>query len=162
MIIDHDLDFLKDAVALVDANLDRLEKRISTHRDPTMFGFFDQVEYITGLGFVACQTYATAKRSQRTLLKEEALSIGPKHRTGLPMIMLVNAAANYWKHNLEWSLDVPKKPTQRAVSVISDLGVNPKSPYPITNTLREVLAPYPARFENLIPFLTQWRDGLSA
>ena len=161
MIIDHDLDFLKDAVVLVDANLDRLEKRISTHRDPTMFGFFDQVEYITGLGFVACQTYATAKRSQRTLLKEEALSIGPKHRTGVPMITLVNAAANFWKQSLEWSLDVPKKPSQRTVDVISELGIDLKSPYPITNMLREVLTPYPARFEHIIPYLTQWRDGLS-
>ena len=161
MIRDHVLDFLKDAVTLVDTNLDRLEKRISTHRDPTMFGFFDQVEYITGLGFVACQTYATAKRSQRTLLKEEALSIGPKHRNGLPMIALVNAAANYWKQSLEWSLEAPKKPSQGMINVISDLGVDPKGPYPITNMLREVVAPYPARFENLIPFLTQWRDGLS-
>ena len=161
MIIDHDLDFLKDAIALFDANLDRLEKRIRTHRDPSTFGFFDQVEYITGLGFVACQTYATAKRSQRTLLKDEALAIGPKHRRGLPIIVLVNAAANYWKHSLEWSLDVPKKPTQRTIEIIASLGVDPESPYPVTNTLHEVLAPHPARFENLVPFLTQWRDGLS-
>ena len=160
MILDFDLDFLRDAAALVDASLKRLDNKAGASPDPDAFGIYDQAEYISGLGFVACQTYATTVVKRSNIEKREALALGPKHRTGRSMVELTNAAANYWKHSPEWSLDVPAPQAKQTLEVISSLGVDTSGSYPLANTLNEMLTPHPARFANLIPFLTQWRDAL--
>jgi hypothetical protein len=162
MIIDFDLDFLNAAVALVDAGLARLDNDARSSPDPDAFGIFDELEYITGFGFVACQTYATAiaSRSQLRNKKREALALGPRHRTGRSMAQLTNAAANYWKHSPEWSLEAPTAQAEQTIEMISSLGVDTNASYPIANALHEILTPHPARFANLVPFLTQWRDAL--
>jgi hypothetical protein len=164
MIVDFDLDFLRAAAALVDSGLDRLQSESRSSSDPDVFGIFDEVEYLTGFGFVACQTYATAvvSRSQLRGNKREALARGPKHRTGRSMAQLVNAAANHWKHSPEWALEAPATQAKQTIEVISSLGVNSSDSYPVAKILREILAPHKARFENLVPFLTQWRDALLA
>lgn len=162
MKIDFDLDFLKAAVALVDSNLSRLRNDARSSPNPDAFGILDELEYITGFGFVACQSYATAvaSRSQLKNQKREALALGPKHRTGRSMAQLINAAANYWKHSPEWSLETPADQAQQTIEMISTLGVNIDTSYPVAAVLHEILAPHPARFANLLPFLTQWRDAL--
>lgn len=162
MIPDFDLDFLRAAVSLIDENLERLDEEADVNHDPDAFGIFDEVEYITGFGFVACQTYATAvvSRSKFKNKKQEALALGPKHRMGRPMAQLINAAANHWKHSPEWSFDTPTNQAKRTLEVISSFGVDTNGSYPVANVLHEMLAPHPARFANLIPFLAQWRDEL--
>jgi hypothetical protein len=160
MILDFDLDFLEAAAALVDASLERLDTEVHASSDPDAFGTFDEIEYITGFGFVACQTYATAVVNRREVGKREALALGPMHRTGRSMAQLVNAAANHWKHSPEWCLDAPTSQAKQTLDVIQSLGVDTTGSYPVANTLHEILKPLPARFENLIPFLIQWRDGL--
>ena len=160
MILDFDLDFLRAAVALVDERLERLDGKADVSPDPDAFGVFDQAEYITGFGFVACQTYATAVVSRSKLDKQRALALGPKHRKGRSMLQLINAAANHWKHSSEWSVNAPAPHAKQTLDVISSLGVDTNGSYPLATTLYEILAPYPTRFANLILFLTQWRDVL--
>jgi hypothetical protein len=161
MILDFDLEFLEEAAALVDARLERLGRETHANPDPDSFGIFDQIEYITGFGFVACQTYTTAVANRRKLEKRRALELGPSHRTGRSMAQLVNAAANHWKHSPEWSLDTPSTQAKQTLEVIQSLGVDTNGSYPMANTLHEILRPLPARFANLIPFLIQWRGALS-
>jgi hypothetical protein len=163
MIFDFDLEFLRAAVALVDASLARLDEDAKSSQDPDSFGIFDALEYITGFGFVACQTYAVAvvSRSRLKGKKSEALAFGPKHRTGRSVAQVMNAAANYWKHSSEWSLGAPTRQAKQTVDVISSLGVDPDGSYPMANVLHEILAPQAARFANLMPLLTEWRDALS-
>ena len=165
MIVDLNLDFLKSAAALVDVNLELLDRESGTSPDSDAFGIYDEAEYLIGFGFVACQTYLTAMTSQSTLKgkKHEAMALGPKHRTGLPMVRLVNAAANYWKHSAEWSLDIPTsqtRQTKQTLEVISSLGVDTSGSYPLANILHEILAPHPARIASLLQFITQWRNTL--
>jgi hypothetical protein len=160
MSLDFDLDFLRTAVALVDASLERLDNKANTSPDPDAFGIYDQADYISGFGFVACQTYVTAVVRRSKIEKREALSLGPRHKTGRSMVELTNAAANHWKHSPEWSLDAPSPQTKQTLEVISSLGVDTSGSYQVANMLYEMLAPHPARFANLIPFLTQWRDAL--
>jgi hypothetical protein len=76
------------------------------------------------------------------------------------MAQLVNAAANHWKHSPEWSLDAPTAQAAQTLEAISSLGVDTNGSYPVANTLFAMLTPHQARFANLIPFLTQWRDAL--
>ena len=163
MIFDFDLNFLNDAATLIDARLEFLEGETIASSDPDAFGIFDEMEYITGFGFVACQTYATAVviRGMFKGKKHDALTLGPKHRTGRSFIQLINAAANHWKHSPEWSFDTPSAQAKQTIEVISSLGIDINRSYPIGNMLHELLAPHPARIRNLIPFLTQWRDLLS-
>lgn len=160
MVIDFDLDFLQAAVELVDIRLERLDTETEASPDPDAFGIFDQVEYIAGFWFVACQTYIAATASRRKLEKREALTLGPKHRTGHSMAQLINAAANHWKHSAEWSLDALTAQANQTLKVISSLGIDINGSYPVANALSEILRPHPARFANLIPFLTKWRDAL--
>ena len=160
MILDFDLDFLKEATALVDRRLEQLEREAKASPDPDMYGVYDQAEYITGFGFVACQTYATGVISLSKVGKRDAFALGPKHRTGLTMIEITYAAANYWKHSPEWSFDALTPQQQETRDVIERLGVKIPNSYPVANMLRRILTPHPARFANLIPFLTQWRDAL--
>src|SRR5258708_8989623 len=151
MIVDFDLDFLKAAAALVDSSLDRLHAESRSNPDPDAFGIFDEIEYLAGFGFVACQTYATAVVSQSRLKgnKREALARGPKHRTGQSMARLVNAAANHWKHSPEWALDAPTTQAKQTIEVISNLGVDTNDSYPVSNIPRAILPPHNPQFETL-------------
>jgi hypothetical protein len=160
MVVDFYLDFLQDAVALVDTRLECLDAQAEASPDPDAFGIFDRVEYLTGFGFVACQTYLTATVSRFKLKKFEALELGPKHRTGCSMAQLTNAAANHWKHSAEWSLNALTTQAKQTLEVISSLGVDTTASYPVANAMHEILKPHPVRFSNLIPFLTQWRNAL--
>jgi len=162
MIVDLNLDFLKSAATLVDVYLERLDRESGTSPDPDAFGAYDEIEYFIGFGFVACQTYLTAMASQSGLKgkKDKALALGPKHRTGQPMVRLVNAAANYWKHSPEWSLDIPTTQTNQTLEVISILGIDTSGSYPLANILHEIVAPHPARVASLLPFIVQWRNTL--
>ena len=80
------------------------------------------------------------------------------------MTQLINAAANYWKHSADWSDDVPDKRAEelrkQTLKVIQSLGVDTNRPYPLTNTMYEIINQRPARFVNLLPLLMEWRDGI--
>ncbi len=158
---DWDLDFLKMSMELIDERLDYLDNERVQCLDPDSLGVFDRLEYVTGLGFVACQTYVTAhcSRSKFQGKKYKALALGSKHTTGLSMIQLINAAANHWKHSSEWSPEKPATAVKQTLDVISSLDVDLNC-YPVANMLYEMLTPQPARFANLLPFLVAWRDEL--
>ena len=157
-LIESDTGFLREAATLVDNRLDKLDREAKSHPDPVGCGLMDSTEYIIGFGFVACQTYATAVSRWSDLNKGAWLKLGPKHRSGRPMIELVNACANYWKHNQEWSSDSPSARAQKTIDIIASLGVDKSEPYPMFVALHQILDPHPARIKNLIPFLTQWQD----
>jgi hypothetical protein len=158
--LDFDLDFLEASAALVDPRLELLDSAARSSPDPDAFGIFDQIEYISGFGFVACQMYITEVVSRFKLRKPYALQFGPTHRTGRFMAELIDSAANHWKHSPEWDLDTPKTRAKQTLEVIQSVGVDINSSYPVSATLYEILSPLPARFRNLIPFLTEWRDTL--
>lgn len=164
MILDFDLDFLQDAVRLVDGRLDILNSKARASPDPDSFGIYDEIEYITGFGFVACQTYITATIGRRNISRNIKrcywLKFGPNHRTGRPIIDLVNACANHWKHSAEWSRGKPSSHAKKTLEIISSLEVDMSGPYPIANALYEILTPHPTRFASALSFLTQWRDAL--
>lgn len=158
---DFDLGFLQDVARLVDGRLEILVRETQGSPDPDSFGYYEEIEYITGFGFVACQTYITATCGRRKIKKSDALEFGPKHRTGRPIVALVNACANHWKHSAEWSRGKPSSEERRTLASISSLGVDTsRGMYPIGNALYQILTPLPMRFASALPFLTRWRDAL--
>lgn len=160
MILDFDLNFLKDAAHLVDDRLEILDTKAQASPDPDTFGIYDEIEYITGFGFVACQTYITATIGRRGITRRDAMEFGPKHRTGRPIVSLFNACANHWKHSAEWCLRDPSSQAKQTLETISTLGVDANGSYPIANALYRILTPHPPRFTTTLPILIQWRDAL--
>ncbi len=118
---------------------------------------FDRREHVTGFGFAACQNYVASLTGRSGVSKQDALQIGPSHRTGRPFVALINAAANYWKHSPEWN-GADAAPAHRTATLLTSLGVR-SSEYALANCLHELVRPLPARFGTLVPFLTQWRDA---
>ena len=161
-LIESDTEFLREAAALVDNRLDKLYGDVKVHPDPFGYGLIDSIDYVLGFGFVACQTYVPTIVKWSDLDKREALKLGPRHRSGRPMIELVHACANYWKHNAEWALDSPRPREQITIDIIASLGVDTSKEYPMPDALHQLLDPHPPRIKYLIPFLTQWRDEVLA
>jgi hypothetical protein len=156
---EFELSFLKEAAKLVDSRLDLLELEAKESNDPDSRGIFDKAEHMVGFGLVACQTYITACISQSELTKKQALARGPQHLSGYSMVCVVNALANYWKHNSEWGEHISKQ-AQETIEVISSLKVNIHSSYVATTALSTLLQPNEPCIARLIPFLKQWHSSL--
>ena len=163
MIVDPYIDVLQGAARSLDTQLSKLDRDAQRVEDPDMSGQYEAAEYLTGLGFVACQQYMTCAFAGKGIKKRVALDLGPKHRCGETFAALVNAAANHWKHCTEW--DGPKVDRARADQTSESLrclGINVEQSYVLANALHEILRPHPARFRHLIPFLEQWRDDVQS
>lgn len=158
---DFDLRLLSDLLRIIDQQLDHFEKQVNGRgEEADMNGEFDWMEHVTGLGFVSCQTYLAATYPFTRVTKTEALDLGPlEPKSDRPVVSLINAAANFWKHNPEWRL----KPEARRVKLIQeafdDVGYSTNESYPLCGILNE-LSSGVARFGVVIPLLEQWRDSL--
>jgi hypothetical protein len=161
MILDPDLVLLEDVAVFLDARLNQMQEEARRTDDPDATGVFDRLEHVTGLGFAACQNYIVSCSGLNRVSKQRALELGPKHHTGEPMVALVNAAANYWKHSSEWNSMRGPGPGQRTGELFASLGVA-FSEYCLTTFLYELVRPLPPRFATVVPFLVRWRDDLAA
>src|SRR3954454_4379941 len=150
-VIDYDLDLLGHFVDALDAQLDRDCKDATSCPDPDSFGVFDRIEHLTGLGFVACQTYLAATYGSLKVPKETALKLGPLHRPWMPVASLVNHAANLWKHQDEWALQQNTRARDRIISAFDDLGYPALGEHPLSGCLSELCSPADARFKSLLP-----------
>ncbi len=156
MILDVDLNSLTSFVNLIDDRIAAL------HDSPESFELVvDNLEYMTGLGFVACQGYLTATMGCVSD-KAALLACGPKHRTGESMATLVNACANFWKHCDEWPENKLSPAQQRTADRVGCLGINRESSYPMATALGELVDPQRPRFAGLLDCLTRWRVELHA
>jgi hypothetical protein len=109
---------LDEALATLDSLLSEIEGADACE-DPDQFGYFDRLEWVAGLGFTACQTYITETRSWFGT-ERASLSWGPRYGRGDHTIaQVVNAAANYWKHQAEWDWSTEDTRRQRTVDVLS-------------------------------------------
>jgi hypothetical protein len=160
-IHDYDMQFLEELLEFLDGHVERLSANVPQFVDADSWGLFDSVEYITGLGLVACQSYLAATYSDLEIEKVVALRSGPVHSSGQTIVELINHAANFWKHHDEWSLPSNKGRGQRACEALDALLVDDTF-YPLTTILGElVFAPRNRRLQALLPHLRAWRDALA-
>ena len=157
-MIDCDFPFLRGLVPRLDEGIDQWCTLCEQADDPDGFGLYDEIESIVGSGFVVCQTYMMTRVRHRP--KAASLKVGPLHRSNLHMAEIINAGANYWKHNREWPdrtnpppLAKPTADVLRAVGVWGD-------DYTMTNLLHSLVDPAPLRIGFLLPHLSSWRDAL--
>jgi len=154
-VFDANLNFLKDCLHLIDVRLDEIFN--TTCPDPDSFGLYDEADHLVGWGFVACQTYLTATLADQGLSKREFLNRGPQHSCGRTMTELINAVANYWKHNYEWTHDDTSARRERTLESLEALELVSQS-YHLVEILSKLVEPEPLLFRNLVPYLEEWRD----
>lgn len=160
MTIDPFIDTLSTTLDFFDEQIAAFDTRDLGMADT--LGTLDRIEFLVGLGFVACQTYLVEASSALGLGKAEALSQGPVHVAGKPVVALVNAAANCWKHRSEWDYSEPSRSRERVEESIGLLGISTAEDYVSFNVLHELVSPHKDAFSSLIPFLRQWYDTLSS
>lgn len=165
-IFDEELTFLADMLSVLDSRLDVIDRAVELSSDPDSMGLFDQLEFVAGMGFVACQWYMSSTFGPLGVSKRAALQLGPCHAGGETIACVVNATANFWKHQGEWDLGSRAfrehsglTPVQlRTIEVMES--VTPWDVYTCFNVLAALTLPGEPRLKNLLPQLEAWRDAL--
>ena len=148
----------RELIGLIDEKLSELSRKSTETEIADLLGYFDSMEHLTGLGFVTCQTYMTAVYGITKVDKKTALSFGPFHSYGASIAEVVNAAANYWKHNNEWSLDKTPKRREAIEATFKDIGFPIGTEYPLSGILTELAEPDDASFMPVMNKLRTWEN----
>lgn len=157
---DSEIALISDLVIVIDQKLsDICEKAINT-AGADEFGFYDAAEHATGLGLVACQTIIAMVCGGLAIKKATALALGPMHLGGLSKVQIVNHAANFWKHNNEWSLEGPSKRHEIIVRTFDSVGFPVDTGYPLSGVLTELSAPQPASLLAVLGVLDVWKKDV--
>jgi hypothetical protein len=156
---DYQQEFLRNVLSLLDERIAAIEAHIEANKnqDPEVFGFYDDVDHIIGVGFVTCQRYITSTCNYWKCDKKLALDIGPVITNGITYASAVNAAANYWKHHVEWDGSSSRKDSERIIATLTNIGVNFEHSLVTGNALWKMNM---ERLSELLPFLTQWRRAV--
>ena len=159
-LIEYDLELLKELVQLIDQQIEKICQLCSEIDDPDMLGYFDRSEHVTGLGFVACQTFMSSVYGNLGVSKRNALAIGPSHSSGSTKAQIINHAANYWKHNNEWNPNKKDKRQENIEKAFESIGFSVNLDYPLSCILAELSLPGEARFKSVLGVLHVWKDEL--
>jgi hypothetical protein len=150
-----------ELVSLIDGRLEDLFTKYGDPEYADLLGTYDSMEHLTGLGFVACQTYITAAYGILNVPKAGALSVGPDHSAGRTVVSIVNAAANYWKHYNEWHFDKSPKRRIAIEEAFEDVGFPVGTEYPLSGILAELSVPAAASFAAVMRLLENWKSRLA-
>ena len=159
-IIQIDLGLLKELVQLIDQQIGKICQLCSEVHDPDSLGYFDRGEHVTGLGFVACQTFMSSVCGNLGFNKKDALDIGPSHSSGNTKAQIINHAANYWKHNNEWDPSKKDKRREDIEKAFESVGFSVDLDYPLSCVLAELSLPGEVRFQSVLGALEVWIDEL--
>jgi hypothetical protein len=160
MFVDFDLDLLQQLVRIIDQHLELMAQESVQVDDADSFGYFDRMEHLVGLGFVACQTYMSSVCGFLRIEKPKALIVGPVHSSGQTKVQIINSAANYWKHNSEWTFEKSDRQRKRIEDTFDLVGFPINTEYPLSGVLTELVTPELAAFQPIIAVLVTWRDEL--
>ena|SRR6218665_3833822 len=168
---------------LIDERLSELYLKIEKTKDPESEGLYDLSEYLIGYGFVAVQRYMASTYPLYAIGKKESFGFGAKLKNDLTLMELIDAAANYWKHEPEWPFQVSlgqadnfgmaEISINRAGEDFSRLEkltydritkITPYSDYTLSNVLAEILKDISTHtelfFRALLPFIQEWEVQL--
>lgn len=156
---DLNLHQLREFLEIIDAKLHVIDKSISQSVDPGSDGLLDQGEYFIGVGFVVIQQHLTDSLIGTNLRKNESLSLGEMHPSGVPSISVINAAANWWKHEAEWFKEgkVPKN----GLTFEIVMNISNQYDYALSNVLASFSESKSLVFvDHVIPHIEKWTNAL--
>ena len=165
---DGDLQLLAKHLEHLDGVLAGLKDKISASRDPDAEGLLDTGEYFIGAGLAAVQRYISATYPYLESKKSDALALPPDAGGEVSVVQAINAGANYWKHLDEWGLrnivgrdiDSLSRIARQTIETIECL--TPWADYTCSNLLAALTGATDCSLSRLMPFVTQWRDNVSA
>ena len=164
--IDYQKGLTSQLINIIDERIDELWPIIkNSHIDDERI--FEIIEHIVGLGFVVLQQYMTVVYGDFKKDKEDALSKEPKHESGNTFAKIVDASADYWKHNGQWPLDTRRNRKGKedieaifeTISTNSPISVNDY--YPLVNILFELSHTENRQFNAVFKKILEWRNGLN-
>ena len=163
---DYQKGLTSQLINIIDERIDELYDLIeNSHIDDE--SIFESIEHIVGLGFVVLQQYMTVVYGNLQKEKEDVLPKGPKHKGGNTFAKIVNASADYWKHNSEWPLDTTRnrKGKEKIEAIFKMISINghPVSAndyYPLVNILFELSHTENRRFSAVFKKILEWRSEL--
>lgn len=171
-MIDFQKGLTSQLINIIDERIDKLydlieNSHIDDERIESIESIFESIEHIVGLGFVVLQQYITVVRGDFKKDKKNALSKEPKHESGNTFAKIVDASADYWKHNGEWRLDTDRNRKGKedieaifeTISINSPVSVNDY--YPLVKILSELSHTKNRRFNAVFKKILEWRDELS-
>ena len=168
-IIDYQKGLTSQLINMIDERIDELYDLIKENSHIDDESIFESIEHIVGLGFVVLQQYMTVVYGNLQKEKEDVLPKEPEHKkSGNTFAKIVNASADYWKHNGEWPLDTTrnrkgKKKIEAIFKMISINGhpVSVNDYYPLVNILFELSHTENRRFSAVFKKILEWRDELN-
>lgn len=173
--IDWRIGPLRNVIAGIDAGLAAIQERLDTEEWFDGISAREYAEPLFGLGFVAAQTYAIGTVSD---LNSVRMSRGkPEEKLkkfkiacfkcntvvlngGVTHIQLINASANYFKHNDEW----PRWPTGNDLGahdtkILGDVGITEKTEFPCIDAV-DLLFDTSWNLNVLLQIMEEWRAYL--
>ena len=171
---DLELGRLCEFLEIIDTKLNEIDQCILKSAEPISDGLCDQGEYYIGIGFVAIQHHLIDSLIALDINKKEAYSSGLTHSSGVASVAVINAAANWWKHEAEWfkngyfllndggshelTLDIPKN-GERAFEII--MNISNQYEYALSNVLASFSKSKRLSFtRNIIPHIEEWTKVL--
>ena len=163
---DGDLANLERLLKIVDDELSTIDGLIRESSDPDSEGLFDRGEYMTGVALTAIQQYIGSTYSQFKINRAAALRLAPNVNPGLTLVSVLNAGANYWKHQDEWGLravvtrdvELLGSQAQQTIKIIESL--TPWSDYTCSNLISSLVGNGKVRLMALVPQLILWRQEI--
>lgn len=122
----------------------------------------EYAEYFHGAVLVACQAYAVGTvvdvnsirraSGKPTLEKIELYKANSTSGNQFTMVALINALANYFKHNEEWS----SWPDNETTKTLRHYGINEETEFPLYTGISAILGEY-SDLRGLCEVLEAWR-----
>ena len=163
---DGDLANLERLLKIIDDDLSSIDGLIRESSDPDSEGLFDRGEYMAGVALTAIQQFIGATYSQFKINRTTALRLAPIVNPGLSLVSVLNAGANYWKHQEEWGLTVVVSrdvellgsQAQQTIRIIETL--TPWSDYTCSNLISSLVGNGKVKMMALVPRLILWRQEI--
>ena len=156
---DFDFDLMSGVLDTLDNQLASLDATEKTCPDPDGFGILDEMEYLSGIGFVVCQRYLSATASWSRIPKRQALDLPPLLSSGKSVATVVNAAANYWKHGKDTPPSCENTLWSSTMQIIQEAGVEPTG-YACSNLLFLIVGEKKPPFAAMSARLEEWRSSV--
>lgn len=156
---DPNLHLLLGLLKTLDQKIVEITELILDSPDPESDGLTDNGEYFIGAGFVLIQQYLTDTLTLTGISKRTAFELGPRYSKEHSVVMIINAAANWWKHESEWIGNHPNKQSQLTREVIMSI-TEYALDYPLSNVLSKLLQTSNITLSALKPKLIHWRKAI--
>ncbi|WP_434940233.1 hypothetical protein ACRWQN_06415 [Shewanella sp. HL-SH8] len=159
-IIDLNFSILSETFELLDAKLAQISEEVADSFVDESSGIYDRAEHFVGLGFAVMQQYLVDTLLLKNVDKSVAYSLGPKVIDNVSLISLVNASANWWKHEAEW-FGKNELPKQAESTLKRVLNISGSHDYALTNVLAFLIDDKKLAFSPLLPRIMEWRNCIA-